>query len=139
MQFCVFKHIFRTVKRSKIFFLVKLGHSNMPNLFALKNHHLHRYFQKLTKSRFFQTHEHTSQTRGICPCFIHFQKKKKTTIIIFSKKKNQIIKILRFPKNHAFIFKLRAFGFGSFNYLQIPSEPIKISLNWYYKTSSGEF
>ena len=48
----------------------------MPNLFAFKNHHLHHYFQKLTKSIFFQTHEYTSQTRGIRPCFIHFQKKK---------------------------------------------------------------
>ena len=79
----------------------------MPNLFVFKNHYLHHYFQKSTKSRFFQTHEHMSQTRGICLCLIHFQKRNHHYHLF---KKNQIIKILRFPKNHAFIFKLEAFG-----------------------------
>ena len=86
----------------------------MPNLFIFKNNHLHHYFQKFIKQDFFQTHEHMSQTRGICPWPIHCQKK--TTIIILKKKiKNKTIKILRFPKNHAFIFKLGAFGSASFN------------------------
>ena len=74
--------------------MVKLGHLDMPNLFVFKNHHLHQYFQKLTKSRFFQTHEHMSQTRGIRPWLIHFQQKKKKDqhhYLLKKKKKIQTI------------------------------------------------
>ena len=98
----------------KFFFQVKLGHSNMPNSFVLKNHHLHHCFQKQVKSSFVffflpETHEFMFQTRGIRPYLIHFQKRPPSSFFFFFK-----IIIIKISKKSCIHFKLRGFGFASF-------------------------
>ena len=78
----------------------------MPYSFVFKNiitcSTFFFFFQKLIKSRFFKI-MNTSLKLG---AFDH--------AFSFSKKKKKIIKILRFPKKHAFIFRLGAFSSTSF-------------------------
>ena len=98
---------FRSFDTQKVFFIIKLRHSDKSNthLFS-KNHHLHHCSQKVINSSFLKTHGFMFQTRGIHPCFMHFQKKKKER-----EKKKIIIKI---SKNHASFCILGAFAPGSF-------------------------
>ena len=89
----------------------------VPNMNHIcPNNHLHHYVQKLIKLRFFKI-MNTFLKLGVFDrasfIFKKKKKKKKTTIIIFSKKKKKK-KSPRFQKNHAFIFKLGAFGSASF-------------------------
>ena len=82
MQFhavsCSHVIFFRSFDTQKVFFIIKLRHSDKSNthLFS-KNHHLHHCSQKVINSSFLKTHGFMFQTRGIHPCFMHFQKKKK--------------------------------------------------------------
>ena len=86
------------------FFKVKLGHSNMPNSFVLKNHRFHHCFQKLIKSRFFPRLMNSCSKLGALAhvSFIFKRKRKKRTpssfFFFFQKNSSS-----RFPKNHAFI------------------------------------
>ena len=67
-------------------------------------------FKNWSNQDFFQAPKYISQTRGIRPWLIHFQKEKReTTIIIFSKKKSNH---QDFQKSCIHL-KLGAFGFAS--------------------------
>ena len=117
MQFhavsCSHVIFFRSFDTQKVFFIIKLRHSDKSNthLFS-KNHHLHHCSQKVINSSFLKTHGFMFQTRGIRPCLVHFQKKKKKPLS-FKKKKKREKKNLDFQKS-CIPFKLGAFSSTSF-------------------------
>ena len=87
----LFRSIFYLVKHSKRIFWLNWGIQTCLIYLSSKIITCIIIFKNWSNQDFFQTHEHMSQTRGISPWPIHFQKN--TTIIIFSKKK---IKLSRF-------------------------------------------